>query len=139
MEVPQFLRANPSINQYAFSGCYANDAPNSGHCRPQIDSAQGWSSNVQNAGWMSIDLQGATRVAGILLQVSDSKARTANLNYGAPEPQLTGPQQQLRLQPVAFQASGAFFCSCSARLNFFVCSLQPAHAQPSKSQQNSIQ
>jgi len=105
MEVPQFTRANPSINQYAFSGCYANDAPNSGHCRPQIDSAQGWSSNVQNAGWMSIDLQGATRVAGILLQVGDSKVRTANLNYGAPKTHLTGPQQQLRLQPVAFQAS----------------------------------
>ena len=65
-----YVRANPSINQYAFSGCYGNDAPDSGHCRPQINSAQGWSSISQSSGWMSIDLQGATRVAGILLQVS---------------------------------------------------------------------
>jgi hypothetical protein len=35
-----YVRANPSINQYTFSSCYSNDAPNTGHCRPQIDSAQ---------------------------------------------------------------------------------------------------
>jgi hypothetical protein len=69
MDKPKYLRVNPAIAQYAFSGCYGNDAPNSGHCRPQIDSDQGWSSVAQNAGWMSIDMQGATRVAGILLQV----------------------------------------------------------------------
>jgi len=40
LDRPEFLRANPSINQYAFSSCYSNDAPGSGHCRPQIDSVQ---------------------------------------------------------------------------------------------------
>jgi len=97
-----YVRANPSINQYAFSGCYANDAPDSGHCRPQINSAQGWSSVSQNSGWMSIDLQGATRVAGILLQVSvKNRKRALQISIMEPKPQLTGPQQQLRLQPVA--------------------------------------
>jgi len=37
---PKFLRFNPSITQYAFSSCHGGDAPNSGHCRPQIDSPQ---------------------------------------------------------------------------------------------------
>ena len=40
LDQPKFLRANPSINQYAFSSCHAGDAPGSGHCRPQIDSPQ---------------------------------------------------------------------------------------------------
>jgi len=97
-----YVRANPSINQYAFSGCYGNDAPDSGHCRPQINSAQGWSSISQSSGWMSIDLQGATRVAGILLQVSVKiRRRAPQISIMEPKTQLTGPQQQLRLQPVA--------------------------------------
>ena len=40
LDQPKFLRANPSINQYAFSSCHAGDAPGNGHCRPQIDSPQ---------------------------------------------------------------------------------------------------
>ncbi len=40
MDLPPYMRANPSINQYAFSSCWSGDAPGSGHCRPQIDSPQ---------------------------------------------------------------------------------------------------
>ena len=40
MDMPPYMRANPSINQYAFSSCHAGDAPGNGHCRPQIDSPQ---------------------------------------------------------------------------------------------------
>ncbi len=72
MDQTKYVRANPAIAQYAFSGCYANDAPNSGHCRPQIDSDQGWSSNVQNAGWMSIDLKSSVTVAGVVTQGRNS-------------------------------------------------------------------
>jgi hypothetical protein len=68
LDMPKFLRANPSINQYSFSSCHGGDAPGQGHCRPQIDSVQGWSSQPQQSGWMTIDLQSATRVAGIMLQ-----------------------------------------------------------------------
>jgi hypothetical protein len=68
LDMPKFSRANPSINQYSFSSCHAGDKPGSGHCRPQIDSDQGWSSEPQGSGWMIIDLQSATRVAGIMLQ-----------------------------------------------------------------------
>ena len=40
LEMPTYMRANPSINHYAFSSCWSGDAPGSGHCRPQIDSPQ---------------------------------------------------------------------------------------------------
>ena len=40
MDMPQYFRANPLIDRYAFSSCWNGDAPNSGHCRPQIDSPQ---------------------------------------------------------------------------------------------------
>ena len=39
-DLPPYMRANPSINQYTFSSCHAGDAPGNGHCRPQIDSPQ---------------------------------------------------------------------------------------------------
>ena len=38
--MPTYMRANPSINPYAFSSCHGGDAPGNGHCRPQIDSPQ---------------------------------------------------------------------------------------------------
>jgi len=68
MDMPQYFRANPLIDRYAFSSCWNGDAPNSGHCRPQIDSPQGWSSQTSSSGWSSIDLTQATRVAGIVIQ-----------------------------------------------------------------------
>ncbi len=40
LEMPTYMRANPSINHYAFSSCHGGDAPGNGHCRPQIDSPQ---------------------------------------------------------------------------------------------------
>jgi hypothetical protein len=40
LDMPNLLRANPSINQYSFSSCHGGDAPGQGHCRPQIDSPQ---------------------------------------------------------------------------------------------------
>jgi len=72
LDQPKLLRANPSINQYAFSSCHAGDAPGNGHCRPQIDSPQGWSSQPSGSGWMSLDLKSPTRVAGVLLQGRNS-------------------------------------------------------------------
>ena len=40
MDLPPYMRASPSINQYTFSSCHGGDAPGNGHCRPQIDSPQ---------------------------------------------------------------------------------------------------
>ena len=82
---PKNIRANPLISQYIFSSCWGGDAPNSGHCRPQIDSpqvggfdstralfgglivSQGWSSKDGN-GWMIIDLKEAKKVSGVMTQ-----------------------------------------------------------------------
>jgi len=37
-----------------------------------LTAEQGWSSQPQQSGWMSIDLKAPTRVAGVLLQGRDS-------------------------------------------------------------------